>query len=147
MLAWDILWMCGMRRLSHAMLGWLGIPLDECPHLNDGIRQWHGDSRGWWDGDTLVVETTNYSPKSSFRGAAEHLRVTERFTRVAPDGIEYEVTLSDPTIWARPWTAMVPLKKSADPIFEYACHEGNIGMAGILCGARAEEKAQDPSQQ
>ena len=71
----------------------------------------------------------------------------ERFTRVAPDGIEYEVTLSDPTIWARPWTAMVPLKKSADPIFEYACHEGNIGMAGILSGTRAEEKAQDPSQQ
>ena len=147
MLAWDILWVCGMRRLSDAMLGWLGIPLDERPHLNDGIRQWHGDSRGWWDGDTLVVETTNYSPKSSFRGAAEHLRVIERFTRVAPDGIEYEVTLSDPTIWARPWTAMIPLKKSADPIFENACHEGNIGMAGILSGARAEEKAQDPSQQ
>ena len=94
-----------------------------------------------------MVETTNCSPKSSFRGAAEHLRVIERFTRVAPDGIEYEVTLSDPTIWVRPWTAMVPLKKSADPIFENACHEGNIGMAGILSGARAEEKAQDPSQQ
>ena len=118
------------------------IPLDGRPHLNDGVRQWHGDSRGWWDGETLVVETTNYSPKSNFRGAAEHLRVIERFTRVGPDAIEYEITASDPTMWARPWTAMIPLKKSEDSIFEYACHEGNVGMGGILSGARAEERAQ-----
>ena len=123
------------------------IPLDGRPHLADGVRQWHGDSRGWWDGDTLVVETTNYSPKSRFRGAAEHLRVIERFTRVAPDRIEYAITLSDPTMWARPWTAMVPLQKSEDTIFEYACHEGNIGMAGILSGARADERAEGTGHQ
>ena len=123
------------------------IPLDGRPHLANGVRQWHGDSRGSWDGDTLVVETTNYSPKSSFRGAAEHFRVIERFTRVAPDRIEYAITLSDPTMWARPWTAMVPLQKSEDTIFEYACHEGNIGMAGILSGARAEERAEGTGQQ
>ena len=115
------------------------IPLDERPHVADDIRQWHGDSRGHWEGDTLVVETTNFSPRSEFRGAREHLRLVERFTRVGPDTLHYEFTVDDPTTWTQPWTAMVPWKRTDDPMFEYACHEGNIGMAGILAGARADE--------
>ena len=122
------------------------IPLDTRPHLPGGIRQLHGDSRGRWDGDTLVVETTNYSPTSYVRGAGEHLEVVERLTRVGPDTIEYEVTMSDPTTWAAPWTAMIPLRRSTDPIFEYACHEGNLGMHGILAGARAQETSPSESR-
>ena len=117
------------------------IPIGDMPHAPESIRQWHGDSRGHWDGDTLVVETTNYSPKSSYRGAAENLHLIERFTLAGPQRLHYEITVTDPTTWTRPWTAMVPLSRSQDALFEYACHEGNIGMAGILSGARAEEAA------
>ena len=117
------------------------IPLDGRPHLNDGIRQWHGDSRGHWEGDTLVVETTNYSPKTSHGGANEHLTVTERFTRVGPDTIRYEATFEDPTTWTAPWTAMIPLKRSDGAVFEYGCHEGNYSMENILAGARVQEAA------
>jgi hypothetical protein len=117
------------------------IPLDGGPHAPDGVRLWNGDSRGRWEGDTLVVETANFSPKSDFRGAAEHLHLTERYTRVGPDTLNYEVTISDPTIWEQPWTVLVPLKRSADAIYEYACHEGNYGMDGILSGHRADERA------
>ena len=113
------------------------IPLDGRPHLDGDVRQWLGDSRGYWDGDTLVVETKNYSPLASFMGAAEHLQITERFTRVSDDVLQYEVTAHDPTTWERPWTAMIPLRSSPDALYEYACHEGNIGMEGILSGARA----------
>ena len=115
------------------------IPLDGRPHIAGEIRQLHGDSRGHWDGDTLVVETTNYSPTSYVSGAGEHLQVIERFTRVDPETIQYEVTMTDPTTWTAPWTAMIPLRRSADSIFEYACHEGNLGMTGILAGARTQE--------
>ena len=115
------------------------VPLDGRPHLHGGVRQWLGDSRGWWDGDTLVVETKNYSPLANFMGAAEHLRITERFTRVSEGVLRYEVTADDPTTWERPWTAMIPLRRSQDALFEYACHEGNIGMEGILAGARRKE--------
>jgi hypothetical protein len=118
------------------------IPLDNRPHLSQDIRQWHGDSRGRWDGNTLVVETTNYSPKSNFRGANDHLRLVERFTRVGPDTLNYELTVNDATIWTRPWTAMIPLKRTTDLLYEYECHEGNTGLAGILAGARADEKAE-----
>ena len=118
------------------------IPIEERPHINDGIRQWLGDPRGHWDGDTFVIETTNYSPKSYFMGAAENLEVTERFTRISRDVLHYEVTVNDPTTWDEPWTAMIPLRRSPDSLFEYACHEGNIGMAGILSGARALEQAE-----
>ena len=117
------------------------IPLDGRPHISQNIRQWHGDPRGHWEGDTLVVDTTNYSPKSYFRGSAENLHVVERFTRVGPRTISYEITVDDPTTWTNAWTAMIPLKKTEDPIYEFACHEGNIGMEGILSGARAQEKA------
>ena len=115
------------------------ITLGDQPHAPSAIRQWHGDARGRWEGDTLVVETTNFSPQSGYRGAAENLNLVERFTLVGPDTLHYEITVTDPTTWTRPWTAMVPLSRSADPLFEYACHEGNIGMTGILAGARVEE--------
>ena len=115
------------------------IPLDGRPHVDDDLRQWLGDSRGYWDGDTLVVETKNYSPFANFMGAAEHLQITERFTRVSEDVLQYEVTANDPTTWERPWTAMIPLRSSPDALYEYACHEGNIGMEGILSGARHQE--------
>lgn len=118
------------------------IPLDGGAHIDSDIRQWLGNSRGHWEGETLVVETKNYSPKSYFMGAGENLEITERFTRVAPDVLQYEVSVNDPTTWAAPWTAMIPLRQSEDPVFEYACHEGNIGMEGILSGARALEKAE-----
>ncbi len=117
------------------------IPLDARRHVSDEIRQWHGDSRGRWEGDTLVVETRNFSPLSNFRGAREHLQLIERFTRVGPDAMHYEFTVVDPTTWTAPWTALVPWTRTDDPMFEYACHEGNIGMEGILAGARAEEAA------
>ena len=117
------------------------IPLDGRPHVGRNIQQWLGDSVGHWEGDTLVVDTTNYSPKSDFRGSHENLHVVERFTRVSPGRIDYEIRVDDPTTWTRPWSAMIPLKLSHDEIYEYACHEGNEGMEGILAGARAQEKA------
>ena len=119
------------------------IPLDGRPHVGEGIRQWNGDPRGHWEGDTLVVETTNFSPKSNFNrgGAAENLHLVERFTRVGPYTLNYEATITDPTTWRRPWTVLIPLKKSEDAIYEYACHEGNYGMEGILAGHRAQERA------
>ena len=113
--------------------------MDGRPHVSEEIRQWHGDSRGRWEGDTLVVVTKQFSPQSNFRGAREHLVLVERFTRVADDEMHYEFTVSDSTTWEQPWTAVVPWKRTTDPMFEYACHEGNIGMEGILAGARSEE--------
>ena len=117
------------------------IPLDGHPHANRGIRNLLGDSRGRWDGDTLVVDTTNFSPKSNFRGAHENLHLIERFTRTSPDRLEYSFTVSDDSTWVQPWSAMIPLQRSKAPIYEYACHEGNLGLAGILAGTRAEERA------
>jgi len=116
------------------------IPLDKRPHLSQNIRQWVGDSRGHWEGDTLVVDTTNFSPKVDFRGAAARLHVIERFTRVAADTLQYEFTVDDPTIWTRSWTAMIPMKKSEEQIYEYACHEGNFALKNVLAGARTLEK-------
>ena len=124
------------------------VPLDGGPHVSDGIRQWHGDARGSWDGDTLVVETQNFSPKSEspaalyqrVRGSAERLRLVERFTRVGPDILEHVFTVDDPGTYSASWTAMVPLKRTEEAVYEYACHEGNLGMAGILSGHRAEER-------
>ena len=117
------------------------IPLDAGGHLDAGIRQWHGDPRGRWEGDALIVETTNYSDQANLQGASRGTRVTERFERVGPATIEYTVTYDDPGTWVRPWSLMIPLEKSSaeDALFEYACHEGNYAMAGTLAGARAEE--------
>ncbi len=117
------------------------IPLNGRPHVGPHIRQYLGDSRGRWEGNTLVVDVTNFSDKTNFRGSTDGLHMVERFTRVDADTLTYEVTFDDPATWTRPWTATVLWKKSRGQIFEYACHEGNYGMAGILRGARAEEKA------
>jgi len=100
-----------------------------------------GDSRGHWEGNTLVVDTTNFSEQTRFRGSGEKLHLTERFTRVDADTIQYEFTVDDPASFTKPWTAQIPMKKSQGPVFEYACHEGNYAMAGMLAGARADEKA------
>jgi hypothetical protein len=116
------------------------IPLDGRPRLASNIRQWRGDSRGHWEGDTLVVDTTNFSGKFSFRGSDENLHLTERFTRVSPDLLLYEFTVDDPTVFTKPWTAQLPITKAKGSIFEYACHEGNYAMTDILAGARAAEK-------
>jgi hypothetical protein len=117
------------------------IPIDGRPHLASSLKQWNGDSRGRWDGNTLVVETTNFSPNSSFMGSAENLHVVERFTRVASDTINYEITLTDSSTWTRPWTVMMPLQQRHETLYEYACHEGNFQiMSGILAGARAQER-------
>jgi hypothetical protein len=122
------------------------IPLDGRPHLPSSIRTWDGDSRGRWDGKTLVVDTTNFSPKSNFMGSSENLHLTERFTRVGADEIRYEITLDDPTVWTRPWTAMIRLRRTEEKLYENACHEGNLPLVDILTGARAQEKAaEDPS--
>ena len=117
------------------------IPLDGRPHLDEKIPQWVGNARGRWDGDTLVVETRNYESRSQFSGASENLVLVERFTRLAPDVLRQELTLTDPDTWESPWTIELLLDKSQDAIFEYACHEGNYAMPGILGGARAEERA------
>ena len=118
------------------------ITLDGRPHLPANIRLWQGDSRGHWEGHTLVVDTTNFSPKSYFLGSRENLHLIERFTRVAEDTIDYEITVSDDSTWTRPWTAVVHLKQTQDQMYEYACHEGNDQtMTDMLKGARAAEAA------
>ena len=115
------------------------IPLDERPPISDGIRQWMGNSRGRWEGDTLVVETTNFTGKTAFRGSGSGLRLVERFTRVAEDTLLYSFTAEDPETWARPWTAEVPMQTTLGPVVEFACHEGNYSMYNALRGARADE--------
>ena len=117
------------------------IPLDNHPHLSPKIRSYFGDSRGHWDGDTLVVDVTNFSKNAGYRGATTNLHVVERFRRVDANTVHYELTVEDPTTFSRPWTAALDLKK--DPrqvqVPEYACHEGNYAMFNILSGARAAE--------
>jgi hypothetical protein len=123
------------------------IPIDGRPHVGPSIRQWNGDSRGRWDGNTLVVETTNFSPNSYFMGATDRLHVVERLTRTGPDTIAYEMTMTDPTTWARPWTAMMPMRARQETLYEFACHEGNYHiMSGMLMGARAQQEAEAASQ-
>jgi hypothetical protein len=117
------------------------IPLDGRPHLPQSVRGWLGDSRGRWEGDTLVVDTTNFTDKTNFRGSRDNLHVVERFTRADDDTIRYEFTVDDPTTWTKPWSAELSLAKDKGPIYEYACHEANYGMANNLKGARAAEKA------
>jgi hypothetical protein len=114
--------------------------VDNTPHISSVIRQYHGDSRAHWDGDTLVVDTTNYMANATRVGATDRLRTTEKFRRVAHDTLEYYVTFDDPTVWSRPWTLMIPLKMTGEGLFEYACHEGNYGLPAILRGAREQEK-------
>ena len=111
------------------------------PHINSKLRTYYGDSTARWDGNTLVVDTTNYNDRVNYRGARENLHLSERFTRTAPNKIEYTATVEDSTTWARPWTFSVPLTEDdGQPIFEYACHEGNYGIRNILAGAREDQK-------
>jgi hypothetical protein len=117
------------------------IPTDGRPHLAAGIRQWLGDSRGHWEGDTLVVDTTNFTNRTGVYGSTENLHVVERFKLVDADTVLYEFTLDDPATWTKPWTAQLPLTRIEGPIFEYACHEGNLGMPNTLSGARAADEA------
>jgi hypothetical protein len=116
------------------------IPTDGRTHIRSSIRQWMGDSVGRWEGDTLVVDTTNFTDKVLYRGAAENLHLVERFTKVGPGEIDYRVTIEDPTTFAKPWTLAIPYVTTGEDMFEYACHEGNYGMEGILSGARQEER-------
>jgi hypothetical protein len=123
------------------------IPIDGGPHLAPALRQWNGDSRGHWEGNTLVVDTTNFSPNSYFMGSTERLHVIERFTRTAPDTIAYEMTLHDPTTWAKPWTAMMPMRSRQETLYEFACHEGNYHiMSGMLVGSQVQQEAEERSR-
>jgi len=121
------------------------IPTDNSPHLPADVHLLMGDSRGHYEGNTLVVDTTNFTDRTAFHGSGDKLHVVERFTRTAPDTITYQFTVDDPTAWAHSWSAEIPMTKIDGPIFEYACHEGNYGMRNNLSGARAEEnkKAQE----
>jgi hypothetical protein len=116
------------------------IPIDGRPHLPDGVRQWAGDSRGRWEGDTLVVETTRFNDKVAFQGSSASLQVVERFTRVSADRIAYTFTVTDPATWTVPWTAEVPMVRTDGHPYEYGCHEGNYGMVNTLRGARAADR-------
>jgi len=124
------------------------IPLDNRPHLVSSVRQWLGDSRGHWEGDTLVVETTNFTDFKgmAFEGSTKDMKLTERFRRADKDTIEYTFTVEDPNTWSRPWSAMIPfqnLERQGEHLFEYACHEDNYGMYGILAGARVKDKEKE----
>jgi hypothetical protein len=116
------------------------VRMDGTPHVSPSIRQWLGDSRGRWEGDTLVVETTNFTDRTSFRGSDQNLRVIERLTRPDADTLIYEFTIDDPTAFSAPWTARFPMMRSTEQMYEYACHEGNFGLLDILKGARYDDK-------
>ena len=118
------------------------IPLDGRPHVSSKVQSHMGDARGRWEGDTLVVETTNFRDDSAYRGAnGATLRLTERFTRVGPKTVKWAVTIEDPMTWTKPWTFAMPLTMDdTQPVLEYSCHEGNLGLRNILSSARAEEK-------
>ena len=117
------------------------VPLDGRARVGAGIRAYRGDSRGRWEGDTMVIETTNYSEKTAWRGASEQLKVTERLTLTSPTTIRYQFTVEDPSTWTRPWSGEYEMTRIAGPLFEYACHEGNYGLPSILKGARLAEEA------
>ena len=116
------------------------IPTDNRAALPENMRQWMGDSRGHWEGDTLVIETTNLNGKNPYRGSSEKMKITERIARVDANTLSYKFTIDDPGTWTQPWTAEAPMTKSIGPIFEHACHEGNYGVRNTLAGARLEDK-------
>jgi hypothetical protein len=116
------------------------IPTDGRAHIPQNIHQWQGDSVGHWEGDTLVVDTTNFTDRSAFRGSGEKLHLVERFTRTADDAMIYQFTAEDPTTWAKPWTAEIPMTETQGPVYEWACHEGNTMISTILRGARVAEE-------
>jgi hypothetical protein len=116
------------------------VPLDGRPRPNDGIRSWSGEARGHWEGDTLVIETTNFNEARGWRGSTGNMKLIERLTRLDARTMEYKYTVIDPDTWTQPWTASIPLSLSDLPMYEYACHEGNHSMQGILSGQRSAEK-------
>tara|TARA_B100001179_G_scaffold152685_1_gene111123 strand:+ start:106 stop:573 length:468 start_codon:yes stop_codon:yes gene_type:complete len=116
------------------------IPLDGRDHLPQEVRQLRGDSRGHWDGQTLVVETTNYTDRTSYMGSGDKMRLIERFTRVDDATLLYEYTVEDSESFEQPWTVALPMTRTDGPMFEFACHEGNYGLTNILSAARAEER-------
>lgn len=116
------------------------IPTDNRPHVSSRLRRWGGDSVGRWDGDTLVVDTTNFTDKTGFMGSSATLHVVERFTRVSAEKILYQFTVDDPATWTRPWSAEIPMTQTEGPLFEYTCHESNYGLSHILSGARFSER-------
>jgi len=121
------------------------IFLDGRPHLSRDVRQWLGDSRGRWEGPTLVVDTTNFTDRTNYYGSRENLHLVERFTRIAADMITYEVTIDDSTTFTRPWTIELPLTRADEKknqIYENACHEGNYALTNILAGARTNERGE-----
>ncbi|MEE2776959.1 MAG: hypothetical protein VYE73_09385 [Acidobacteriota bacterium] len=117
------------------------VPIDGRPEIDSDIRQWSGDSRGWWDGDTLVVETANFRADRGWRGSTENMKLVERFTRIDVETLDYTFTVDDPNTWTSTWTASIPMRRTDVPMFEYACHEGNYAMPNILAGERARERA------
>jgi hypothetical protein len=121
------------------------IPVDGRRDAGHHVRQWKGNSRGRWEGNTLVVHTAGFNEKTMIRGIRGHpseaLHVVERFTRIDADTIDYQATVNDPGTWVKPWTVAVPMTKTQERMYEYACHEGNYSMAGILAGARADDKS------
>ena len=121
------------------------IPVTENPHLPPHVREWRGDARGRWEGDTLVVDVTNFTPKTEFSGSRQNLHLVERWTRLDADTLEYEVTIEDPTTWTGPWTVKQELTRQDEQLnhiyYEPRCHEGNYGMVGLLSGSRAVEQA------
>ena len=117
------------------------VPLDGRPALPDDVRQWSGESRGRWEGDTLVIETSNFNDQRRWRGTTRNMTLVERLTRVDADTLVYEYTVDDPDTWTRPWTASIPMQRAEEPLYEYACHEGNYSMPGILGGHRMDELA------
>ena len=117
------------------------VPLDGRPALPDDVRQWSGESRGRWEGDTLVIETSNFNDQRRWRGTTRNMTLVERLTRVDADTLVYEYTVDDPGTWTRPWTASIPMQRAEEPLYEYACHEGNYSMPGILGGHRMDELA------
>ena len=116
------------------------IPIDDAPRT--GIESWTGESRGHWEGDTLVIETDNFTDKTRWRGSSENMTLVERLTRQDDDTLVYTFTVTDPDTWVQPWTAEIPMRRGDQPLYEYACHEGNYSMEGILSGARADERAE-----
>ena len=116
------------------------IPIDGAPRT--GIKSWTGESRGRWDGDTLVIETDHFTDKTRWRGSSENMTLVERLTRQDDDTLIYTFTVTDPDTWTQPWTAEIPMRRGEQPLYEYACHEGNYSMEGILAGARADERAE-----
>ena len=126
--------------------GWQrNIIMDGRPHLPANIRQWYGDSRGRWEGNTLVIDVTNFSPKTDYQGSRENLHVVERWTRTGPDSLEYQITIEDPTVWTQPWTVKQEFTKQSDKqnriYYEPRCHEGNYGLPGLMRGVRTDDQA------